>query len=413
MRDALTSLTTRGRTFLAAGTTTVVCGLVLGQWAMVQLGALAVLLPLCAAVAVGRSPHRLTLTRDVVPRTVAVGRSAVVHLHLHHEGRLSSGTLLLEEVLPYALGQRPRFVVEGTGGGWTRDLTYTVRPEVRGHHAVGPLTMRVTDPFGMVELGRTFHTTASLVATPRTVPLGGGPPARAWSGSGHSRPRSFSVGQAEDVTVRDYQQGDDVRRVHWPSTARTGELMVRREEQPWQARTVVVLDTRSLAHRGRGAASSFETAVSVAASITVHLAEAGHEVQVATAGGLLPLPPTSDHPFGSRVLDVLEALAGVGTDPFPRLDTTWLADVPTGTMMVAVLGAPGTDDGEALARIERQGSGPCALVLDLDAWHSGRVADGDRVGSSATLARLAAGGWRVTSLGPHESLDAAWQEVVR
>lgn len=413
MRDALASLTPRGRTFLAAGTTTVVCGLVLGQWAMLQLGSLAVLLPLVAATAVGRAPHRLVLRREVDPGIVTAGQSATVHLRLSHEGRIPSGTLLLEEVVPYALGERPRFVVESSGGQWTRELTYLVRPEVRGQHLVGPLTMRATDPFGMVELGRTFHTTAPLVVTPRTFPLSGRPLARSWAGSGYSRPRSFSIGQAEDVTVRDYQQGDDVRRVHWPSSARTGELMVRREEQPWQARTVVLLDSRSLAHRGRSAASSFEAAVSIAASVTVHLAEAGHEVQVATAAGLLPLPPTSQQPFGARVPDVLEALAGIETDSFPAVDTTWLTEVPVGTQVVAVLGAPGEADDEALARLERQGQAPCALVLDVDAWHSGRLTDGGSVSATQTRDRLAATGWRVATVGPRDDLATVWLEVTQ
>lgn len=413
MRDALASLTTRGRTFLAAGTTTVVCGLVLGQWAMIQLGALAILLPLCAALALSRSPHQLTLKREARPSMVPAGQVARIHLHLAHDGRIPSGTLLLEEVVPYALGQRPRFVLEGVGRGWSRDLTYPLRPEVRGRHLVGPMTVRVTDPFGMVELGRTFHSTTPLVATPRTVPLHGSDPVRAWAGSGQSRPRTFTTGQAEDVTVREYRQGDDVRRVHWPSSARTGELMVRREEQPWQARTVILLDTRSSAHRGRGAASSFEAAVSVAASVLTHLAAGGHEVQVATAAGLLPFPPTSELPHGARAADVLAELAEVQTDPLPALDVAWLAGVPTGTRVVAVLGAVHDVDHAALGRLERQGQAPRAILLDVDAWHSGRVADGGPAASATWSTRLSASGWRVAVLGPHDGLDEAWRQVSR
>ncbi len=52
--------------------------------------------------------------------------------------------------------------------------------------------------------------------------------------------------------MREYRLGDDLRRVHWASTARTGDLMVRREEQPWQSRATVLLDTRRMAHAGIG-----------------------------------------------------------------------------------------------------------------------------------------------------------------
>jgi uncharacterized protein (DUF58 family) len=86
------------------------------------------------------------------------------------------------------------------------------------------------------------------------------------------------VGSAEDVTTREYRRGDDLRRVHWRSTARTGELMVRREEQPWQSRATVVLDSRRTAHRGTGAASSLEWLVAAAASVAVHLTHAGFAV---------------------------------------------------------------------------------------------------------------------------------------
>ncbi|MFC6694388.1 DUF58 domain-containing protein [Nocardioides daphniae] len=413
MRDALASLTTRGRTFLAAGTTTVVCGLVLGQWVMTQLGLVAVLLPLGAAFFLSRSQHHLTLQRTVTPRLVVAGQSATVQLRLANDGKVPSGTLLLEEVVPYALGQRPRFVLEGVGRGWSRDLAYPVRSEVRGRHVVGPMTVRVTDPFGMVEMGRTFHSTTDLVATPRTVALTSGDPAQAWAGSGHSRPRSFSVGHAEDVTVREYQQGDDVRRVHWPSSARTDELMVRREEQPWQARTVVVLDTRTRAHRGRGSASSFETAVSAAASLAVHLAEQGHEVQVATATGLLPVTvvAATSSAHGHEVTDILEALAVVDVDSIESLDVSWLMSVPTGTQVAAVLGALDTTDHYALARLERHSS-PRALVLDVDAWTSTRRASGASA-AETTLAGLSASGWRAALLGPGDDLDTVWKQVAR
>ena len=66
---------------------------------------------------------------------------------------------------------------------------------------------------------------------------------------------------AEDAATREYRYGDDLRKVHWRSTARVGELMVRREEQPVHSRATVLLDGRRGAHRGSGPGSSFEYAV--------------------------------------------------------------------------------------------------------------------------------------------------------
>ena len=111
------------------------------------------------------------------------------------------------------------------------------------------------------------------------------PLAGEWTGSGESRSRSLASAGEDDAGTREYRQGDDLRRVHWRSTARLGQLMVRREEQPWQARCTVLLDTRSTAHGGEGPGSSFEWAVSAAASVAVHLVRHGYFVRLVTDTG--------------------------------------------------------------------------------------------------------------------------------
>ena len=113
---------------------------------------------------------RLTLARTVTPHRLTAGQTATVELDLRNEGRVPTGLLLLEDQVPYVLGARPRFVLEGIGHGWRRHVAYTVRSDVRGHFDVGPMTVRVTDPFGLIELGRAFHTTASLTVTPPPHP---------------------------------------------------------------------------------------------------------------------------------------------------------------------------------------------------------------------------------------------------
>ena len=287
----------------------------LGQPSLSRVGVLVLALPLVSALFIGRSRYRLALVRTVNPQLVAAGQPASVSLSLTNEGRTPSGVLLLEDHLPYVLGTRPRFVLEGIGHGWHRDVTYQIRSDVRGRFEIGPVTVRVKDPFGLVELGRAFRTTVPLTVTPRTVPLSTIPLGGAWTGSGDNRPRAFAMGSAEDVTVREYRRGDDLRRVHWRSSARIGELMVRREEQPWESRATLFLDNRVGAHRGQGIASSLEAAVSAAASIAVHLSKRGFTVRLVTAAG-----EDSAHDWHVRNADLntgplLEALAVV--QPLP------------------------------------------------------------------------------------------------
>ncbi|MEE1805149.1 DUF58 domain-containing protein, partial [Streptomyces sp. BE133] len=67
---------------------------------------------------------------------------------------------------------------------------------------------------------------------------------------------------------------DDLRRVHWRSTARYGELMVRREEQPQRARCTVLLDTRRIAYQGTGPSTPY-TRVSVKPASRISASNSG------------------------------------------------------------------------------------------------------------------------------------------
>lgn len=408
MREALASLTLRGRAFLVGGVVAVISALLLDQPALMRAGVLAAALPLVAAGFVGRSRYRLSLQREVSPRMVAPDQPAQVTLTLTNEGRTPTGVLLLEEQLPYSLGARPRFVLEGIGHKWVRHLRYQVRSNLRGHFEIGPMTIRVTDPFGLVELGRAFHTSAPLTVTPRTVPLPAIRMGGAWTGSGDNRPRSFATGSAEDVTVREYRRGDDLRRVHWRSSARVGELMVRREEQPWQSRVTVVLDNRLRAHRGQGAASSLEAAVSAAASVAVHLARRGFTVRLVTAAGEDSSAAWHLRDAEANTAPLLEALAVVALDHRPLMDTTWLAETGQGGMVVLVAGALSSADQPFLRRLEHHGSTPLAIALEVDAWAPHQPPTGP--GAAPALAAV---GWRAVSLRPEDRLDQVWQELGR
>ncbi|CAB4689933.1 MAG: DUF58 domain-containing protein [Actinobacteria bacterium] len=409
MREALAGLTVRGRAFVAAGVTAIVCAVLLGQPALTRVGVLVLVLPLVTAAFLGRSRYRLALVRTVTPQLVGAGQAARVTLTLSNEGRTPSGVLLLEDQVPYVLGTRPRFVLEGIGHGWRRQVTYQVRSEVRGRFEIGPMSVRVSDPFGLVELGRAFQTTVPLTVTPRTVPL---PPiglGGAWTGSGDNRPRAFATGSAEDVTVRAYRRGDDLRRVHWRSSARTGELQVRREEQPWQSRATLFLDNRTASHRGQGIASSLEAAVSAAASIALHLSQRGFSVRLVTAAGEEPGSVWHQRDAHLNSAPLLEALAVVQSLPRPRLETGWLSEQGNGGLVVAVLGSVDALDVPVLRRMAAHSGSALAVAVDVDAWGAGGA--GGAPGGAAPL--LGQQGWRTATLRPRDRLESVWQDLGR
>jgi uncharacterized protein (DUF58 family) len=421
MGEALKGLTLRGRAFLAAGVTALACALFLGHDELVRVAALMLALPLVTAFFLGRSRYRLGLIRSLSPTQVSAGHPARVQLDLSNDGRTPTGTLLLEDHIPYVLGTRPRFVVDRMGPKWKRHVEYQIRSDVRGRFTVGPMRVRLSDPFGLVEVDRTFSSTSTLVVTPRVVSLPLVPLSGVWTGSGDNRPRAFASGSAEDVTVREYRRGDDLRRVHWRSSAHAGELMVRREEQPWQSRATLFVDNRVFAHRGVGAASSFEHAVSVAASVAVHLVQRGFSIRLVTAAGEEHGGTWHEHNNATaETAPLLESLAVLGHADQSGIDSRWLSEGGHSGLLLAVLGDVGDYDIPSLSRMRHQAAGAMAIVLDVALWdrHSPTAATSDASAttnrSTSTAERtawLGANGWRAIAAGPQDPLATVWREL--
>ena len=144
--------------------------------------------------------------------------------------------------------------------------------------------------------------------------------------------------------------------------------MVRREEQPWQSRATVFLDNRAGAHRGRGVASSLETAVSAAASIAVHLTQRGFTVRLVTAAGEDPAHSWHYRQAELNTGPLLEALAVVEPLPRQRLETSWLADPTHGGLLVSVTGSLDDVDLLVFTRMMHHSTAALAVCLDVDAW---------------------------------------------
>lgn len=413
LREALGALTNRGRGFVAGGAATSLCGVVLGERDLVRIGFVVLLLPLVAAFWVARTGNRLGLVRTLASNQIAVGQTSTVHLEITNVGQ-TTGLLLAEEQLPWVLGNRPRFVVDAMRPRRVRRVEYQVRAEQRGRYEIGPLRVRVGDPTGMVEVKRSFSRTSALVVIPAVEALPSIPLHGAWTGSGENRPRPFATGTTADVLVREYRRGDDLRRVHWRSTARTGDLMVRRDEQPWQSRCTLLIDNRDRAHRGHGPDSSLERAVTVTASIAVHLAAQGFQVRLVSALG-----DETEHgwhdddvPLGAR--PVLERLAVLPAASTSHLQTGWIDESVTSGMLIAVVGALDDHDRNLLARLHHRGNAAHAVVLDVDSW-LGRVARETQAGErrDPLVPWLRQRGWKATALGRGGSFPAAWQELGR
>jgi uncharacterized protein (DUF58 family) len=404
MRGLFGSLTTRGRSFVAAGGAAMVCGLAIPESDLVRIGALLVLLPLVAALAARRSRYRLSCSRKIDPLRTPAGQPATVAVRLENVARLRTGVLLAEDTAPYALGTRPRFVLDEIEPGGHREFSYQLRSETRGRFTIGPLRVRVADTFGLVEINRSFSTTSSLVVTPKIVTLPRAASPTSWLGEGDGGMRTISATGEDDAAPRAYQDGDGLRRVHWKSTARYGELMVRREEHQWRNSASVFLDTRRSAHSGTGPSATFEFAVSAAASIGAHLTEEGFRARLLTEAGEL----TPHSTFSDTVLDML-AVITPGSGRNIRKGTGELAGA--GGQLIAVVGRLSAEEAAQLAGARRGNAPGMALVLSVSAWAS-LSEDQDIPADAARTARiLTASGWRVAVVTTPSQLTVAWQQL--
>ncbi|MGH3321364.1 MAG: DUF58 domain-containing protein [Streptosporangiaceae bacterium] len=407
MRAALGGLTVRGRCFVGAGITAILLGVALGQDDLFRVGVLLVALPLIAAGVVARSRFRLECERRLDPQRVAVGQETTVRLRVRSLARVPTGLLLVEDQVPYALGSSPRFVLGRLQPRGSWEVSHTVRSDVRGRFRLGPLSARLADPFGLVELSRSFAGTSTLIVTPAVVPLQRLRLLGDRSGDGASRSRAIAVAGEDDVATREYRQGDDLRRVHWPSTAHCGELMVRREEQHWQSRCVMLLDSRRAAHRGEGPGSSFEWAVSVAASVGAHLARDGYILRLYTDGGhALDGAGTSAE---VRLLDFLATVAAARRASIHDAVAAVQRERAEG-VLVAVLGAMEQPDAEQIAGLARGGASCVALLLDTASWLplAAHARERAREAYDLNARTLRRGGWRVLPVEKESRLDLLW-----
>lgn len=415
--ELLAALTPRGRSFLAAGGAAVVCSLVLGQRDLLRVAVLLLALPFVGALLVRRARYRLALTRTITPAHVVAGTSTRVRLDLDNLARISTRLLLAEDRVPPALGATPRFVLDRLAGGRRAAVTYSLATSVRGRYDIGPLRLRLTDAFGLSELTRSFTATDPLVVVPRTWPLTSIQAGGLWATTGDSVARTVAASGEDDVSTREYRHGDDLRRVHWRSTARRGELMVRTDEQPRQMRATIVLDCREVGHRGEGPASSFEWAVSAAASVAVHLSAQGYGVRVlldGTATSWTP-PGTSSGAFGAGVLLDTFAVVGLADPTCLRDAVRVLASDGGDGLVVAVLGEVDEESARTLALTTRSGGRGVAICLQTTQWTPlppGRAAQIDAQRAEA-MRLFDAAGWLVTQAAPTQSVPSVWAALTQ
>lgn len=335
-------LTRRGWLAAVLAVLIVLAGRVVGIYDLYVIGAvLLALVALCAAW-VGWARLQLSVVRRVQPARVHVGESSRVELRVTNLGNRRTPVLDLQEPVsgtPGAAADIGPILPESSGR-----VAYQLPTDQRGVIKIGPLQIRVADPLGFATVKMTGAPAAEATIYPQVMNLMPVPTTFGLDRQIRAETPN-SLGRVGDdfFALRDYVLGDDLRRVHWKTTARRGDLMVRHDEQPSQGRLTLLLDSR---RHGSGPAS-FEPAVSLAASIITASTERRDLVRIITTDG-------GDSGFGAgrRHLEaIMEYLARVGTAPHGSLSSV-LGRVRDGHGGAFVYVTPANDP-EELAELRR------------------------------------------------------------
>jgi uncharacterized protein (DUF58 family) len=273
------TLTARGSGLLAAAGGLLLAARLFGSVELAGLGAAAGVAVAVAAVRVGRVPMTYRGERWLAPARVGAGAAAQARLRFTNVGvRLTT----VAAVATDAVGAgSARCLVPALAPGDMAETAYDLPTARRGAITVGPLAIIVGDPLGLSEQRVQVAGTARLMVHPRIHPVLA-LPGSSTREARHGATRPARAPRGDDFfALREYEVGDDLRRVHWRSTARSGELMLRQDELRFGEVATVLLDTRVRAHRG----DSFERSLEVAASVAAALVEDGRRLRFVTTGG--------------------------------------------------------------------------------------------------------------------------------
>lgn len=332
-------LTARGWGSLLSGILLIIAANIVSARPLLYIGVLLMTLPLVCLVIVQLPRRRGEVRRQISTDLLAVGETSRVHVRFDLWS-LGVPNGVWRDTLPAAVRG------DATGGYPEDALRYDVEGVRRGISLLGPLLLRTTDPFGLAQREQAFGDTRTITVVPQTVVLTS-LPTKVGAAGGTAQTRSTRIGQgADNLIPRPYSAGDSRRRIHWRATAHRGSLMVRQEEEEASPDALVVLDRAAdrWDRSGVDPDPTFESAVTLCASVALRLEQDGYSVDVVDGSGS-PLGALRGHEEDRE--DLLIALATVG----PRGQTHDLRSIVGSTPpgpLVLITGHLTDDEAEKL-----------------------------------------------------------------
>jgi uncharacterized protein (DUF58 family) len=396
--------TRRGWAAVAAGLTLWFGARILGSKDLHMVAAGIIALPILAAVVVRWTHVQISVRRHLSAVRVFPGTRVIVNVTVENTGRGTVPFLLLEDTLPAALGRSARLVISGLPTRNAQTVSYSVVCRQRGVYSLGPMKVFVQDPFGLARTAIEAAGTNELIVYPQVEDLLTFGLTAQGVGAGESAVRHLYRSAAEFYTMREYVSGDDLRRIHWPSVARTNRLMIRQDESTRRATAVLFLDNRR-ATLGNTGSPGFERAVSAAATVGRAMIRAGFALELATAEA--PARGVGEE----RLLDTLAASSPVRKRTTGEALTTLRRTATTDATLAVVCAPPLGGELPTLTRLGGAFGRRIAVLVYPVPPSSLTIQAGAELEGRATAARasLQRAGWDVYLLHPDGKLAEAWR----
>ncbi len=285
---------------------------------------------LIGSLLVGLALRKLTFRRRL-PRAVCVGDLVVAQLTLHNGRRWWGAWMIsVEETIRRETPDHHRQTTQAKAlffhvpAGQQRELTYRGRFGQRGRYLFGPSRVSTRFPLGLVRRGRTLSEVSTLLVCPRLGRL-----TRRWNTLDYFSPHGTRRSQrrrrigSEFHSLRDWQQGDSHRSIHWRTSARRGMLVTREYEQEQSHDLTLLVDLWQPDKPDAEQLERVETAISFAATVVSQMCQTGSSRLTLATTGKNPIE-ISATTSSAMLQEVMEALAVVegsaaGEDDFAPL----------------------------------------------------------------------------------------------
>ena len=263
----------------------------------------------------GRRKLPINASRSELPSRVPARRTVTAELRLSARRRVTA--IIVEEQLDEHLGRSVRLGVPVLPAGRELDHEYTFTPTIRGIYDVGPLVAEFSDPFGLTRRRQRIAPPKKIIVHPAVEPVIDRITSREWEDPPIRPPisRPWPSG-FEFYGLREYSDGDDVRRIVWRAVAQHGKYLVREAEQGITDRVNIYLDSDSAYHAPGDPSSTFESAVSVAASLGTRHLKDGFAISLNTNARQL----ATNYRGSAKRIPLLDLLAAVRPDRAPLAD---------------------------------------------------------------------------------------------